>query len=313
MNNIRTLALLISTTLFAPLISHAAAPTVNGTTINLQANLTPITTAANPAAIAKLPNGLKLAHPGEFTVGIAADGAAPLMVFADDNKTLVGSEPDIARLVASALGLKLRIVPTSWEDWPLGVTSGKYDAAISNVTVTKARKEKFDFATYRKDLLGFYVPTHSSITTISRAADVAGKRIIVGSGTNQEAILLAWNQENIKAGLPALTPIYMTSSAAQTLALQSRRADAWFGPNVNGAWQATQTGRTHLVGNVDGGWPQAAHIAVTLKKGNDLAPAVAAAIDGAIKDGSYQRVLNRWGEGIEAIPASEVNPAGLGD
>jgi len=24
-------------------------------------------------------------------------------------------------------------------------------------------------------------------------------------------------------------------------------------------------------------------------------------------------VLNRWGEGVERIPSSEVNPAGLGD
>ena len=294
-------------------LSALAETAINGTEINLKANEQPITTAANPAAIAKLPKGLILAHPGEFTVGISGEGSAPLTVYADDNKTLIGSEPDIARLVASALGLKLRIVVTSWEDWPLGVTSGKYDAAISNITVTKARKEKFDFATYRKDLLGFYVPTHSPITAITRAEQVAGKRIIVGSGTNQEAILLAWNQQNIHAGLAPMTPVYMTSSAAQALALQSGRADAWFGPNVNGAWQAAKTGRTHLVGNVDGGWPQAAHIAVTLKKGNGLAPAVAAALDSAIKDGSYQRVLNRWGEGVEAIPASEVNPAGLGD
>jgi ABC-type amino acid transport substrate-binding protein len=49
--------------------------------------------------------------------------------------------------------LELNVVPTSWEDWPLGVASGKYDAAISNITVTKERKEKFDFATYRKDSL----------------------------------------------------------------------------------------------------------------------------------------------------------------
>jgi polar amino acid transport system substrate-binding protein len=71
---------------------------------------------------------------------------------------------DIARLVADSLGLELNVVPTSWEDWPLGVASGKYDAAISNITVTKERKEKFDFATYRKDSLGFYVksPARSS-------------------------------------------------------------------------------------------------------------------------------------------------------
>ena len=124
-------------------------------------------------------------------MAVAALNSPPLTVFSDDNKTLLGSEVDIARLVADSLGLKLNIVPTSWEDWPLGVASGKYDAAITNVTVTKDRKQRFDFATYRKDSLGFYVKTSSPITSLSKAEDIAGLRIIVGSGTNQEAILLA--------------------------------------------------------------------------------------------------------------------------
>ncbi|MCL7679589.1 transporter substrate-binding domain-containing protein, partial [Klebsiella pneumoniae] len=102
------------------------------------------------------------------------------------NKTLLGSEADIARLVAESLGLEVNVVPTSWEDWPLGVTSGKYDAAISNITVTKERKEKFDFATYRKDSLGFYVKSTSPLSKIDKAEDIAGLKIIVGSGTNQE-------------------------------------------------------------------------------------------------------------------------------
>lgn len=139
----------------------------------------------NARAIAQLPAGLQLAVPGKFTVAIAGLSQPPLTVFADDNKTLIGSEADIARLVADSLGLELNVVPTSWEDWPLGVASGKYDAAISNITVTKARKEKFDFATYRKDSLGFYVKTGSKLTKIEQAKDIAGLRIIVGSGTNR--------------------------------------------------------------------------------------------------------------------------------
>lgn len=116
---------------------------------------------------------------------MAALNSPPLTVFADDNKTLLGSEADIARLVAESLGLEVNVVPTSWEDWPLGVTSGKYDAAISNITVTKERKEKFDFATYRKDSLGFYVKSTSPLSKIDKAEDIAGLKIIVGSGTNQ--------------------------------------------------------------------------------------------------------------------------------
>lgn len=286
---------------------------INGTGVSLEANKTPITTAKNADAIAQLPKDYHFVTPGKLTVAVAALNSPPLTVFADDNKTLLGSEVDIARLVASSLGLELNVVPTSWEDWPLGVTSGKYDAAISNITVTKERKAKFDFATYRKDSLGFYVKSTRAIKQIERAEDIAGLRIIVGSGTNQEAILLAWNAENLKKGLKPFTPVYTKDDAAQTLALQSGRADAYFGPNVIGAWKAALTGNTRLVGSVDGGWPKAAHIAVTLRKGSGLVEPVQTALNGAIKNGDYDKVLNRWGEGVERIPASEINPAGLGD
>ncbi len=307
----KSLLLALALAFSAP--SWAQDVNINGTGVSLAANKAPIHTAKNPQAIAHLPANYHFAVPGKLTVAVAALNSPPLTVFSDDNKTLLGSEVDIARLVADSLGLELNVVPTSWEDWPLGVASGKYDAAISNITVTKERKEKFDFATYRKDSLGFYVKSTSSLQHIDKAEDIAGLRIIVGSGTNQEAILLAWNAENLKKGLKPFTPVYTKDDAAQTLAIQSGRADAFFGPNVIGAWKAALTGKTKLVGSVDGGWPKAAHIAVTLKKGGGLVEPVQTALNGVISNGDYAKVLNRWGEGVESIPQSEINPAGLGD
>ena len=287
--------------------------TVNGTGISVEANAAPIHAPVNPEAVAQIPKDHRFAVPGKFTVAVAALNSPPLTLFSDDNKTLQGSEVDIARLVADSLGLELNVVPTSWEDWPLGVSSGKYDAAITNVTVTKERKEKFDFATYRQDSLGFYVKSTSKITSLKKAEDIAGLRIIVGSGTNQEAILLAWDEANQKKGLKPFTPVCEKDDAAQTLALQAGRENAFLGPNVIGAWKAALTGRTKLVGSVDGGWPKAAHIAVTLKKGNGLVTPVNTALNGVIKSGEYDKVLNRWGEGIERLDRSEINPPGLGD
>ncbi|QCR38506.1 ABC transporter substrate-binding protein (plasmid) [Nissabacter sp. SGAir0207] len=289
-------------------VTYAAVPS-----IDVKANEVPINVPKNPAAVAQIPAGYHFAVPGKFTVAIAALNSPPLALFAEDNKTLIGSEADIARLVADSLGLELNIVPTSWEDWPLGVASGKYDAAISNITVTKDRKERFDFATYRKDSLGFYVKSTSAIQKLDKAEDIAGLRIIVGSGTNQEAILLGWDAENRKKGLKPFTPIYTKDDAAQTLALQTGRADAYFGPNVIGAWKAALTGKTRLVGTFDGGWPKAAHIAVTLKKNSGLVEPVNTALNGVIQAGAYSQVLDRWGEGVERLDKSEINPPGLGD
>ncbi|MEI7186581.1 ABC transporter substrate-binding protein [Dickeya dianthicola] len=282
--------------------------------IDLNANQQPIHAPKNPQAIAQIPAGFTLVEPGKLTVAVAALGSSPPLAFlADDNKSIIGSEPDIARLVADSLGLELNLVSTSWEDWPLGVASGKYDVAITNVTVTKARKERFDFATYRADTLGFYVKSGSKIAAIQHAKDIAGLRIIVGSGTNQEAILLDWDKQNHAAGLPPFQPVYVTDAAAANLSIQSGRADATFGPNVTGAYKAALNGQTRLVGTVNGGWPQVAHIAVTTRKGNGLVTALNTALNGVIQGGEYDRVLNRWGESVERISRSEINPPGLGD
>jgi polar amino acid transport system substrate-binding protein len=37
------------------------------------------------------------------------------------------------------------------------------------------------------------------------------------------------------------------------------------------------------------------------------------ALNGVIQGGEYDQVLNRWGEGVERISHSEINPLGLGD
>jgi polar amino acid transport system substrate-binding protein len=180
------------------------------------------------AAIKLLAKDVKFAKDGVFTIANTAS-RLPFGGYADDTRTIIGSEPDIGQLVADALGRKLEVVPTAWADWPLGVTSGKYDAAITNVTVTEQRKEKFDFSTYRKDLLGFYVKKDNEIA-IRDPRDVAGLKIIVSAGTNQEQILLRWNEANLKAGLKPVDFQYYDDDVVLYLALESGRADAYLGP-----------------------------------------------------------------------------------
>ncbi|MGY4495016.1 ABC transporter substrate-binding protein [Pseudomonas sp. TE3610] len=267
----------------------------------------------NPAAIAQIPTGFKFVEPGKFTVAVAGASGPPLALLASDDKTTIGSEADTARLIADSLGLELKVVQTSWEDWPLGVSSGKYDAVLSNVTVTESRKKRFDFATYRQDVLGFYVKSSNAITSIKEAKDVAGLKVIVGSGTNQEKVLLAWNEANEKAGLEPATLVYFDDQAAATLAVQSGRVDAFFAPNSLLSYIAATRGGIKQVGLVNGGWPLKADIAVTTRKGNGLVTPIQTALEGAIAGGQYASVLQRWGLSAERIDHSQINPPGLPD
>lgn len=263
-----------------------------------------------PEAIALIPKDYKFVTPGKLTVAHTA-ARLPFGTFATDNETVIGSEPDLAQLVADSLGLELESVGVAWADWPLGIVSGKYDAVVSNVTVTEERKEKYDFSTYRRDDLGFWVANASDIKEITQPEHVAGKKIIVGSGTNQEQILLRWIEENKAKGLPDTEVQYHDDDAVRELTLQSGRADAYLGPNVLAAFESQLQGTTRLVGNIPGGWPLTAEIAVVTRKDSGLADAVTAAVNAQIKNGNYQKYLARWNNTAEAISESRTNPPGL--
>ena len=216
--------------------------------LDLRANEQPLPVTRDPQAIAKIPPGYRFVEPGTLTVAISALNSPPLALLASDNRTRIGSDPDIARLLAGSLGLKLRLVPTAWEDWPLGIAAGRYDVALINIAVTEKRKEKFDFATYRVDSLAFSVKSTSDIAAVNGPADLAGRKVIVGSGTNQERILLGWNEDNRAAGRPPAQPVYLTDDASGNLYIQSGRADIFFGPQSVAAYKAALNGQTRVVG-----------------------------------------------------------------
>jgi polar amino acid transport system substrate-binding protein len=253
----------------------------------------------------------KFVENGVFTVGISTSGNLPLHDYASDSKTVIGYDVDLAQIIADRLGLKLQLVSVAWADWPLGLTSGKFDAVISNVTVTEERKQKFDFSTYRKDELGFYVKAESPITAIKAPKDIAGLKVITDAGTNQEKILLEWDRQNVAAGLKPIEVQYYDDDAVKDLAVQSGRANAVFSVNATQAYAAGINGKTKLVGTVSGGWPITAEIAVTTRKGSGLAVALTDAVNDLIASGAYRKVLDTWNLAPEAIDESKTNPPGL--
>jgi len=267
-------------------------------------------TGPNAKAIAQLPPGLRFTEDGVLTVGITV-AWPPLSTYATDTKTVVGFDPDLSLLIADSLGRKLKLVPLAWEDWPLAVASGKVDAVLSNVTVTDERKEKFDFSSYRRDVLGFYVPTKSRIQSIRDPKDVAGLRVITDSGTNQEKILLNWSKADADHGLKPVQVQYYDDFTVREVALQSGRADAILSVNSGLAYAAALKGDLRLVGTVSGGWPVTAEIAVVTRKGGGLAAPVTQVLNDLIQSGKYRTALERWNLTSEAIDVARTNPPGL--
>jgi len=293
-----------------PAAQATAAPVVAGKKINTGPDQNRVRADKVDAIAAQVPKGI--AADGKLTVGFSGQGAAPLVFRADDDTTLIGVETDIAQLVADVLGLEISPEISSWENLFLAARSGKDEVVFNNVTVTEERKDTYDFATYRIDQLGWQVPENSPIKAIAKPADIAGLRVSVGSGTNQEKILLDWDEQNKAAGLKPVEILYYEKYSDVLLGLKSGRIQAYFGPNPTIAYNIAVSGGSRIVGTFSGAGPDLQGlIAAMTKKDNGLVKPLNEALNTVIENGKYKEVLDRWGLGNEAIPESRINPPGL--
>lgn len=272
----------------------------HGVQYNLSPDQNRIRDQKDPAAAAKVPAAISA--DGKFTVATTG-GSIPLSFQATDNRSLIGSEIDLAQLVADKLGLELDLQQTSWENWPLKTQSGAYEAVFSNVGINADRAKLFDFSTYRAAYMGFEAKKAATFT-VNGPDDISGKKVAVGSGTNQEKILLAWNKDLQARGKAPAELNYYASDADTILALSSGRIDLNLAPYPSVVYRAATRDDLKVVGKVNAGWPNETLVAATTKRGNGLADAITAAINSAIADGSYGKVLARWGLSDEAVQHS---------
>ncbi|WP_328608581.1 transporter substrate-binding domain-containing protein [Amycolatopsis sp. NBC_00345] len=275
-----------------------------------------LSVTAVPELRAKVPK--KILDSGKLVIGVGAlpSGFPPLAYVGADQRNLTGAEPDLGRLVAAVLGLTPELQNASWQNLFVRIQSGQFDAGFSNITVTEQRKQQgFDFASYREDNLGFEVDKADVWNFDGNYESLAGKTVAVDSGTNQEKILLEW-QEKLKSEGKKLDVRTFGDKNSTYLALSSHRIDAYFAPNPGIAYHAAQTAKTpnptHGAGKYSGaGSSLQGLIAATTKKDNGLAAALADAINYLIAHGQYQKWLAAYGLGNEAVPAAQVNPPGL--
>jgi polar amino acid transport system substrate-binding protein len=282
--------------------SPSASTARNGVVYNASPEQNRIRAQKDPAAAAAVPAAI--GKDGKLTVATTA-GSIPLSFYATDNKTPIGVEVDLAQLVADKLGLALDVQVTSWENWPLKTQSGDFEAVFSNVGINKDRVKLFDFSTYRAAYMGFEAKK-SSTYNIKGADDISGLKVSVGSGTNQEKILLAWNKDLESRGKAPATLQYYSSDADTILALSSGRTDLNIAPYPSVSYRENTRNDLKVAGKVNAGWPSETLVAATTLKGNGLAPAITDALNSAIKDGSYGKVLDRWGLSEEALPESKT-------
>ncbi len=125
------------------------------------------------------------------TLRIALEGTYPPFDFQDKSGKLVGFEVDLADALTKRLGVKPEFLPTKWDGILAGLDAGRYDVIMNQVTMTPERMKKYDFSEPYTVSGTQLIVRKADAAKITKPADLAGKAVGVGLGTNYEQWLRA--------------------------------------------------------------------------------------------------------------------------
>ena len=268
-------------------------------------------TAASP--VATVPTD-QLKFPGKLVACI--DIPYPPQESFDDQGNPQGSDVDIAREIASRLGLTLDVENSVFSTIIPALTGGKCDIIISAQNINADRLKVVDMIPYFKAGQAF-VAAKGNPKNIKAKDDLCGKVVAVQEATTELDYLQGTGDYKgaglsdgcTKGGKPAITIKTFVKDNDALLAPQSGTADVYFADSpVAGFYAKSHPDQFELTGlTLD-----VAIEGISVDKGHTgLRDAVKTALLSMINDGTYTKILTKWGDQDSAITADQVNSGKL--
>jgi polar amino acid transport system substrate-binding protein len=273
-------------------------PAAGGSTANSSAS----EVAKDDAAAALLPD--KVAKAGKLVIGTSPNYAPN--EFKDDAGKPVGWAIEVGDAIAAKLGLKADYQVARFENIIPGIVGGKIDVGESSFTDTVVREKQVDFVNY-------YVAGIQWASGAGKTVDpdnACGLKVAVQATTYQDTVEVpAKSAACVKAGKPAIKKISLDTQDAAANAVALGQADAFSADSP-----VTLYGISKLKGKLQtaGKTFEAAPYGMAVAKGSGMATAVQAALQSMVDDGSYGKILDKWGVADGGIKKITINAAKKG-
>ena len=228
---------------------------------------------------------------GTLIVGFDQD--FPPMGFVGDNGEYTGFDLDLAKEVASRLGLEYKAQPIAWDSKDMELESGNIDCIWNGFTIT-GREDDYTWTTpYMANKQVFVVANDSDIKS---QADLAGKVVEVQADSSAEAAL----KENLDLantfGQLLTTPDYNTAF----MDLEQGAVDAVAMDVIVAGYQIKQRNADFKI--LDDSLSEEEY-GIGFKKGNtELRDKVQGALEEMAADGTLAKISDEWfGEDVTTI------------
>lgn len=243
------------------------------------------TTAGTTAAVTAEAAG------GTLIVGFDQD--FPPMGFVGDNGEYTGFDLNLAKEVASRLGLEYKAQPIAWDSKDMELESGNIDCIWNGFTIT-GREDDYIWTTpYMANKQVFVVANDSDIKS---QADLAGKVVEVQADSSAEAALKE-NQDLANTfGQLLTTPDYNTAF----MDLEQGAVDAVAMDVIVAGYQIKQRNADFKI--LDDSLSEEEY-GIGFKKGNtELRDKVQGALEEMAADGTLAKISDEWfGEDVTTI------------
>jgi polar amino acid transport system substrate-binding protein len=260
----------------------------------------------------KLPQAIR--SKGKIKVG--SDIAYAPVEFKDSSGKVVGLDPDLAAAMGKQLGVTFEFENGTFDALLTGLRSGRNDIAMSAMTDNKNRQQGIDPDTGKKVGEGVdfvdYLTAGVSIYTrkgdtqgIANWSDLCGKKVAVERGTVSEDLA---KQEAAKcpSGKKLAIEAFDDDQQSQTR-LRSGGVDAASSDFPVAAY-AVKTSGGGKDFQIVGDQVEAAPYGIAVAKDDtQLRDALQAAMNAIIKNGEYEKILEKWGAQDGAVKESAVN------
>lgn len=226
----------------------------------------------------------------------------PFESFAADNKTVVGIDRELADQFEKQLGIKLNFSNVAFDSIIPGLTSERYDLAMSAMSDTVVRQKQVDFIDYFHAGGSIMLPPDGD-KSIKNLDDLCGKEVAIVKGTTEVDNATEQSAKCVAKGKPAIKSTIYPGQSEAVLAVQNHRAEAGLFDYTAASYVA-QTSKTGL--KVYPPYEKGA-FGIVFPKGSKLIPAFQKALEATYKDGSYLKILKKYGQQGGALTEFKVN------
>ena len=224
--------------------------------------------------------------------------------FKDKDGQPTGWGIELATAITKRLGLKPDYRDSQFDNIIPGLKGGKYDIGWASFTDNKARQKSVDFVDYYTAGIQWATRKGKKVDPL----EACGLTVAVGTGTYQETDEIpAKSKACVAEGKAPIKKLKLDTQGDITTAVVLGRADAMSADSPVTQYAVKQTGgKLALTGHI----MDSAPFGIALDKDSGrLRKAVAQALQSLIDDGTYGRILERWGVQAGAVKEVTVNGA----